>query len=62
MSKVEIAVADVWATGISPGSHPIQFPRQRVDELGAVAIGRLDQVQDRSARFAGPELTAREAG
>ncbi|HEU4841534.1 MAG TPA: OB-fold nucleic acid binding domain-containing protein, partial [Ilumatobacteraceae bacterium] len=36
MSPVEEAVADLWATGVSPDGHPTSFLRQRLDELGVV--------------------------
>ena len=32
MSPVEEAVADLWATGVSPDGHPTQFLRQQLDE------------------------------
>jgi error-prone DNA polymerase len=41
MDEVEIAVADVWATGVSPDSHPIQFLRARLNKIGAVPVTRL---------------------
>ena len=37
-------MADVWATGVSPDSHPIQHLRERLDGLGAIPIDRLDGV------------------
>ncbi|SDE91451.1 error-prone DNA polymerase [Pseudonocardia oroxyli] len=42
MTDVEETVADVWATGVSPDSHPMQHLRERLDGLGAVRIDRLD--------------------
>ena len=36
MSPVEEAVADLWATGVSPDGHPTSFLRQQLDELGVV--------------------------
>jgi error-prone DNA polymerase len=44
LTAAEITVADVWATGVSPDSHPIQHLRERLDALGAVRIDRLDAV------------------
>ena len=35
MDEIELAVADVWATGLSPDSFPTQFIRDRLDGLGA---------------------------
>jgi error-prone DNA polymerase len=42
MTDVEETVADIWATGVSPDSHPMQHLRERLDGLGAVRIDRLD--------------------
>ena len=42
LTDVELTVADVWATGVSPDSHPIQHLRDRLDALGALRIDRLD--------------------
>jgi error-prone DNA polymerase len=45
MDDVDHHVADVWATGLSPDSHPAQFIRAELDRLGAVPIDRLAQVE-----------------
>ncbi|ASW57863.1 error-prone DNA polymerase [Plantactinospora sp. KBS50] len=45
MDDVDRLVADVWATGLSPESHPAQFVRPQLDALGAVPIARLGQVE-----------------
>ena len=34
MDEVEEMVADVWATGLSPDSHPVQFVRDHLDRVG----------------------------
>jgi error-prone DNA polymerase len=44
MTEVELTVADVWATGVSPDSHPMQHLRERLDGLGAIRVDRLDAV------------------
>ncbi len=41
MTPVEEAVADLWATGISPDGHPTQFVRQELDALGVITSDRL---------------------
>ncbi len=41
MEPVEEAVADLWATGISPDGHPTSFLRERLDELGVITASRL---------------------
>ncbi|KWV34249.1 error-prone DNA polymerase [Micromonospora rifamycinica] len=45
MEAVDRLVADVWATGLSPESHPARFLRDRLDALGAVPIARLGGVE-----------------
>ena len=44
LTDVELTVADVWATGVSPDSHPVQHLRERLDRLGAIRIDGLDAV------------------
>jgi error-prone DNA polymerase len=44
MTDAELTVADVWATGVSPDSHPIAHLRERLDGFGALAVDRLDAV------------------
>ena len=41
LTDAELTVADVWATGVSPDSHPIQHLRDQLDGLGAIRIDRL---------------------
>jgi error-prone DNA polymerase len=45
MREVDRHVADVWATGLSPDSHPAQFIRPELDRLGAVRIADLARVE-----------------
>ena len=44
MAEVEVAAADLWATGVSPGHHPVQFARARLDAIGATAVAGLADV------------------
>jgi len=44
MSDIELTVADVWATGISPTHYPTEFSRDRLHALGVVPAGRLATV------------------
>ncbi|SPM32691.1 DNA polymerase III, alpha subunit [Mycobacterium rhizamassiliense] len=46
MSELELAAADVWATGVSPDSYPTQFLRADLDALGVVPAGELLSVPD----------------
>ncbi|HEU0090068.1 MAG TPA: error-prone DNA polymerase [Pseudonocardiaceae bacterium] len=41
MSPLELAAADVWATGVSPGSFPTQFLRADLDALGVLPAAEL---------------------
>jgi error-prone DNA polymerase len=44
LTDVELTVADVWATGVSPDSHPMEHLREKLDRLGAVRVDGLDAV------------------
>jgi error-prone DNA polymerase len=46
MSELELAAADVWATGISPDSYPTQFLREDLDAMGVVPAAALGSVPD----------------
>ena len=46
MSELELAAADVWATGISPDSYPTQFLREDLAALGVVPADKLLSVPD----------------
>jgi error-prone DNA polymerase len=46
MSELELAAADVWATGISPDSYPTQFLRSDLDAMGVLPADALLSVPD----------------
>jgi error-prone DNA polymerase len=46
MSELELAAADVWATGISPDSYPTQFLRSDLDAMGVLPAEKLLSVPD----------------
>ncbi|SFP51387.1 error-prone DNA polymerase [Amycolatopsis arida] len=60
MTRLEVAAADVWATGISPGSYPIEFLRERLTELGALPTARLPEVADGTRVLVGGAVTHRQ--
>lgn len=60
MSDVELAAADVWATGVSPDSYPTQFLRPQLDALGVVPAARLLQVPDGARVLVGGAVTHRQ--
>src|SRR5690554_4140386 len=41
MTDRELAVADLWATGVSADGHPTRFLRDRLDRLGVVTAEAL---------------------
>jgi error-prone DNA polymerase len=46
MSEMELAAADVWATGVSPDSYPTQFLRSDLDAMGVIPANALLSVPD----------------
>ena len=60
MSDVELTAADLWATGLSPDHHPVEFARPRLDAAGAVSIAALEQVDDRTRVVVGGLVTHRQ--
>ena len=54
MTPVEEAVADLWATGVSPEGHPTIFARQELSELGVLTSNDLWEAESQSTvRVAG---------
>ncbi|MCP9620886.1 error-prone DNA polymerase [Nocardia otitidiscaviarum] len=60
MSELELAAADVWATGVSPGSYPTEFLRPRLDALGVVPAARLADIRDGTRVLVGGAVTHRQ--
>jgi len=60
MSPLELAVADVWATGLSPDTFPTEFVRGRLDELGAVPAARLSTIDNGTRVLVGGAVTHRQ--
>ncbi|GAA4620409.1 error-prone DNA polymerase [Saccharopolyspora hordei] len=60
MDDVDRAVADVWATGVSPDSFPLQFVRSTLDRIGAVPVDRLSEVEHGSRVLVGGAVTHRQ--
>ncbi|HVK23058.1 MAG TPA: error-prone DNA polymerase [Actinokineospora sp.] len=60
MDEVEVAVADVWATGLSPDSFPTQFLRARLIRLGALTAAELSKVDTGSRVLLGGAVTHRQ--
>lgn len=60
MSELELAAADVWATGVSPDSYPTEFLRPRLDALGVIPAAGLLDVPDGSRVLVGGAVTHRQ--
>ena len=60
MTDVELAAADVWATGISPDSYPTQFLRSDLDAMGVIQADRLLEVPDGSRVLIAGAVTHRQ--
>ena len=60
MTEVELAAADVWATGISPDSYPTQFLRADLDALGVTPAADLLSVPDGSRVLIAGAVTHRQ--
>ncbi|WP_313676252.1 error-prone DNA polymerase [Mycolicibacterium sp.] len=60
MSEVELAAADVWATGVSPDSYPTQFLRADLDAMGVTPAGGLASIPDGSRVLVAGAVTHRQ--
>lgn len=60
MTEVELAAADVWATGVSPDSYPTQFLREDLDAMGVVPADQLLDVPDGSRVLIAGAVTHRQ--
>jgi error-prone DNA polymerase len=60
MDDVEHAIADVWATGLSPASYPTQFIRERLNALGVVTAQDLMEVENGRRVLIGGAVTHRQ--
>jgi error-prone DNA polymerase len=60
MTDAELTIADVWATGVSPDSHPIEHLRDRLVAENAVSIVELRSVTDGTRVKVGGLVTHRQ--
>jgi error-prone DNA polymerase len=60
MDEVDRLVADVWATGLSPETHPARFAREHLTLLGALPIEGLAGVADKTRVLVGGIVTHRQ--
>jgi error-prone DNA polymerase len=60
MEAVDELVADVWATGMSPDTHPVEFLREQLTAAGAVPISRLARLEHGRRVWVGGIVTHRQ--
>jgi error-prone DNA polymerase len=60
MTDLELAAADVWATGISPDSYPTQFLREDLEALGVVPANKLLEIPDGTRILVAGAVTHRQ--
>jgi error-prone DNA polymerase len=60
MSPREEAIADLWATGVSPDGHPTRFVRDHLDALGAIRASGLAAVDAGEKVLVGGVVTHRQ--
>jgi error-prone DNA polymerase len=53
MAPSEEAVADLWATGVSPDGHPTRFVREHLDRLGVCTAAGLAAAPEGKVTVAG---------
>ncbi|MBK9179091.1 MAG: error-prone DNA polymerase [Acidimicrobiales bacterium] len=60
MDEQEVALADLWATGVAPDGHPTRFLRAELDRMGVVTAEGLWQVEPGSRVLVGGVVTHRQ--
>jgi error-prone DNA polymerase len=60
MDEIDEMVADVWATGLSPDSHPVQFIRPSLTRQGVLPIEAVMRVEAGRRIFVGGIVTHRQ--
>jgi error-prone DNA polymerase len=60
MDGLDVAAADVWATGVSPDSYPTEFIRDRLDAMGVVPANRLADHENGARVLIGGAVTHRQ--
>jgi len=60
MEPLEITVADLWATGVSPTGHPTQFLREALSKQGVVTSAGLWECEPRSKVLVAGVVTHRQ--
>ncbi|HEY3465496.1 MAG TPA: error-prone DNA polymerase [Amycolatopsis sp.] len=60
MTRLEVTAADLWATGVSPDSHPVEYLREVLKRRGAISTAELARVADGTRVWVGGAVTHRQ--
>ncbi len=60
MTRLEVTAADLWATGVSPDSHPVEYLRELLTRRGAITTAELARVADGTRVWVGGAVTHRQ--
>ncbi len=60
MSAVELTIADVWATGLTPDGHPVAHLRSALEERGALSVAGVAEVGEGERIEVGGVVTHRQ--
>ncbi len=60
MGEVEITLADLWATGVSPDKHPVEHLRAELTRAGIAGIGDLARMESGRRVHVGGLITHRQ--
>ncbi|MFJ1767867.1 error-prone DNA polymerase [Amycolatopsis sp. NPDC088138] len=60
MTRFEVTAADLWATSVSPDSHPVQYLRDLLKQRGAITAADLAKVEDGTRVWVGGAVTHRQ--
>ncbi len=60
MTRLEVTAADLWATSVSPDSHPVEYLRELLDERGAITTAALARAEDGTRVWVGGAVTHRQ--
>jgi error-prone DNA polymerase len=60
MSAVELTIADVWATGVTPDGHPVTHLRAALEERGAFSVAGVAAVREGERIEVGGVVTHRQ--
>jgi error-prone DNA polymerase len=60
MEPAEVAIADLWATGIAPNGHPTIFLRGKLRDLGVRTADELPLLPDESRVLVAGVVTHRQ--